>query len=207
MQSPSQSNSQTNPVTTATTEKELDTEPAQKELGAQEEESKTDSAAETEAAVTPQGNGTLAETPAGMVGTDQPLTQPSDQTDRMELGSDLKPSAAVNPVDENPDGRVGQKLKNQPKVVRDGRRYVPSKKAMVDPLKMDMSKPAGIPLTCEYFTSSIHHLWLKRLNVKINFYKFQPSTQMSEFSFSIYLFALSKHLSFMQTSPLLCGTH
>lgn len=162
MQSPSQPNSQLSPVTAATTENELDTEPAQKELDAQEEESKAASAAETEAAVTPQGNGTMAETPAGMVGTDRPLTQPSDQTDGMELGSDPKPSTAINPVDENPDGRVRQKLKNQPKVVRDGRKYVPSKKAMVDPLKMDMSKPAGIPLTCEYFTSSIHHLWLKR---------------------------------------------
>lgn len=162
MQSPSQSNSQSNPVTTATTEKELDTEPAQKEADAQREESRPTSAAEAEAAVTQHGDGTLAETPAGMAGTDRPLTQPSDQTDRMELGSDLNPSAAINPVVENPDGRVRQKVKNQSKVVRDGRKYVPSKKAMVDPLKMDMSKPAGIPLTCEYFTASIHHLWSKR---------------------------------------------
>lgn len=156
MQSPSQSNSQPNPVTTATTEKETDTEPAQKEADAQEE-SEPASAAETEVAVTLQGHGTLAGTPAGMVGTEQPLTQPSDQADRMELGSDLKPSATISPVDKSPDGPVGQKVKNQPKAVRDGRKYVPSKKAMVDPLKMDMSKPAGIPLTCEYCTSSPHH--------------------------------------------------
>lgn len=162
MQSPSESNSQPNPVTTATTEKELDTEPAQKEPDAQQEESKAASAAEAEAAVTQQGNGTLAETPAGTVGTDRPLTQPSDQTDRMELDSNIKPSATIDPVDENPGGRVGHKVKNQSKVVRDGRKYVPSKKAMVDPLKMDMSKPAGIPLTCEYFTLSTHHLWIKR---------------------------------------------
>lgn len=169
MQSPSQSNSQPNPVTTPTTEKELDTEPAQKEPDAQEksepdaqEKSKPASAAESEAAVSQQGKETLAETPAGMVGTDLPLTQSSDQADRMELGSDLKTSTTINPVYDNPGGRVGQKVKNQPKVVRDGRKYVPSKKAMVDPLKMDMSKPAGIPLTCEYFTSSTHHLWIKR---------------------------------------------
>lgn len=163
MQSPSQSNSQPNPVTTATTGKETDTETAQKEADAQQEESEPASAAEADAAVSLQGNGTLAETPAGMAGSDRPLTQPSDQLDRMELGSDLKPSATINHGDESPGGRVGQKVKNQPKVVRDGRKYVPSKKAMVDPLKMDMSKPAGIPLTCEYFTSSTHHLWIKEI--------------------------------------------
>lgn len=162
MQSPSESNSQNpNPVTTATTEEELDTDPVQKEPDAQQEQSKPVSAAGTEAAVPQQGNGTLAEAPAGMVGTDRPPIPLSHQTDRMELGSDLKSSAGINPVDENPDGRVRQKMKNQPKVVRDGRKYVPSKKAMVDPLKMDMSKPAGIPLTCEYFTPSIHHLEVK----------------------------------------------
>lgn len=160
MQSPRQSNSQPNPVTTATTEKELDAEPAQKEPDAQQEENEAASAAEPAAAVSQQRNGTLADAPAGLVGTDRPLAQPADQTDTPELGPDLKPSATIDLVDEN--GRVGQKVKNQPKVVRNGRKYIPSKKAMVDPLKMDMSKPAGIPLTCEYFTLSQHHLWIKR---------------------------------------------
>lgn len=152
MQSP-QSPSQPNPETTPATEKELDPEPAPKEPDAHQKESTSAPAAEAEAALTQQGSGTPAETPAGLAGTsvsdELPLTQPSDQADGMEPGSDLKPSPTVNPVDKkaNPDG---QKAKDQAKVVRDGRKYVPSKKAMVDPLKMDMSKPAGIPLTCEY---------------------------------------------------------
>lgn len=150
MQSPRQSNSQPSPVTTATTEKELDSESAHKEPDAQQEESKSPSAAETEAVVAQQGDGTLPETHAGVAGTQtgRPPTQPSDQPDKEELGSDLKPSATI--VDKYADGRDGPTVKNQAK--RDRRKYVPSKKAMVDPLKMDMSKPAGIPLTCEYFT-------------------------------------------------------
>uniref|UniRef100_A0A3B5K3G8 C2H2-type domain-containing protein n=1 Tax=Takifugu rubripes TaxID=31033 RepID=A0A3B5K3G8_TAKRU len=131
MQSPRQSNSQPSPVTTATTEKELDSESAHKEPDAQQEEIKSPSAAETEAAVAQHGGGTLPETHGGVAGTQtaskcdgRPPTQPSDQTDKEELGSDLKPSATI-----------------------EDKYYVPSKKAMVDPLKMDMSKPAGIPLT------------------------------------------------------------
>lgn len=154
---PGQSNGQPDPVTTATTEKELDTESAQKEPDAQREESKSTSAAESEPADTQQGNGTLPETPAGVAGTqiasvshDRPLTKSSDQAGRMELGSDLKSSTTI--VDKNAAGHDGQMVKNQAKVVYDRRKYVPSKKAMVDPLKMDMSKPAGIPLTCECFT-------------------------------------------------------
>lgn len=154
MQSPRQTNSQPSPVTTATTEKELDSESAHKKPDAKQEESKSPSAAETEAAVAEQGDGTLPETHGGVAGTQtaskcdgRPPTQPSDQTDKVELASDLQPSATI--VDKYVDGRDGPTVKNQAK--RDRRKYVPSKKAMVDPLKMDMSKPAGIPLTCEYF--------------------------------------------------------
>eukprot|EP00066_Takifugu_rubripes_P014596 XP_011603862.1 PREDICTED: uncharacterized protein LOC105416677 isoform X2 [Takifugu rubripes] len=150
MQSPRQSNSQPSPVTTATTEKELDSESAHKEPDAQQEEIKSPSAAETEAAVAQHGGGTLPETHGGVAGTQtaskcdgRPPTQPSDQTDKEELGSDLKPSATIE--DKYADGRDGPTVENQAK--RDRRKYVPSKKAMVDPLKMDMSKPAGIPLT------------------------------------------------------------
>ncbi|XP_034031014.1 endothelial zinc finger protein induced by tumor necrosis factor alpha-like isoform X2 [Thalassophryne amazonica] len=39
------------------------------------------------------------------------------------------------------------KVKKQDKGVRDGKKYIPSKKAMIDPLKMDMSKPPVVPLT------------------------------------------------------------
>lgn len=156
---PGQSNGQPDPVTTATTEKELDTESAQKEPDAQREGSKSTSATGGEAPDTQRGNGTLPEAPAGVAGTqiasvshDRPLIQSSGQAGGMELVSDLKSSATI--VDKNPAGHDGETVKNQAKVVYDRRKYVPSKKAMVDPLKMDMSKPAGIPLTCEYLTCS-----------------------------------------------------
>ncbi|XP_051261469.1 uncharacterized protein LOC127366520 [Dicentrarchus labrax] len=161
MQSPTQSNMGPNPVTTATTEKPLDTEteaqPAQSEPHAQEEENKSAATAETETPITPQENGTRTETPASMAVTQavenepavQPLTEPSDNTGGVEVDSASKPSAPTEPgpdINTNP-GCDGQKAKKQDKGVRDGRKYVPSKKAMVDPLKMDMSKPLAMPLT------------------------------------------------------------
>ncbi|XP_070767983.1 zinc finger protein 576, tandem duplicate 1 [Enoplosus armatus] len=164
MQSPTQSNSGPNPVTTATTEQPLDTEteaqPAQSEPDAQEEENKSAATAEAGTPITPQENGTgvqTAETPACMAVTQavenepavQPLTEPSVNTGEMEMDSASKPSAPTEPVPDtntNP-GCDGQKAKKQDKGVRDGRKYVPSKKAMVDPLKMDMSKPLVMPLT------------------------------------------------------------
>ncbi|XP_044065384.1 uncharacterized protein LOC122882248 isoform X2 [Siniperca chuatsi] len=164
MQSPTQSNSGPNPVTTATTEQPLDMEteaqPAQSEPDAQEEENKSSATAETETPITPQENGTgvqTAETPASMAVTQavenepavKPLTEPSVNTGGMEVDSASKPSAPTVPVpatNTNP-GCDGEKAKKQDKGVRDGRKYVPSKKAMVDPLKMDMSKPLVMPLT------------------------------------------------------------
>lgn len=169
MQCPTQSNSGPNPVTTATTEQPLDTEteaqPAQSEPDAQEEENKSAAPAEAETPVAPQENGTglqTAETPASMAVTQaveneptvQLPTEPSDNTGGMERDSASKPSAPTEPVPDtntNP-GCDRQKAKKQDKGVRDGRKYVPSKKAMIDPLKMDMSKPLVMPLTCEYFT-------------------------------------------------------
>ncbi|XP_076593645.1 zinc finger protein 576, tandem duplicate 1 isoform X1 [Chaetodon auriga] len=162
MQSPTQSHIGPIPVTTATTEKPLDMEteaqPAQSEPDAQEEENKSAALAVTETPVTSQENGTQAGTPTCMAGTQavgnepaaaQPLTEPSDNTGGMEVDSASKPSARIEPVpgtNTNP-GCDGQKAKKQDKGVRDGRKYVPSKKAMVDPLKMDMSKPLVMPLT------------------------------------------------------------
>lgn len=166
MQSPTQANSGPNPVTTTTTEKQLDTKPGAQPVptdrDAQEEENKSAIIAETETPITQQENGEQAETPASMAVTQavenepavQPLTQPSDNTGGMELGSASTSSVPINPVsDINTNSGCDRKMaKNQDKGVRDGRKYVPSKKAMVDPLKMDMSKPLVIPLTCEYFT-------------------------------------------------------
>lgn len=174
MQSPTQSNSGPNPVTTATTEQPPDTEageaqPAQSEPEAQEEEeNKSAAPAGTETVVTSQENGTgvqTAETPASMAVTQavenepavQPLTQSSVNTAGMETDSASKPSVPTELVPDtnaNP-GCDEKKAKKADKGVRDGRKYVPSKKAMVDPLKMDMSKPLVMPLTCEYFTSYV----------------------------------------------------
>ncbi|XP_073342330.1 zinc finger protein 576, tandem duplicate 1 isoform X2 [Pagrus major] len=157
MQSPTQLNMGPNPVTTATTEKPLDNEtearPAQSEPDAQKVENKSAAPAETDTPVTPQENGTRAEAPASVAGIqtveNEPLTEPSDNTAGMELDSASKPNASTEPVPDantNP-GCDGQKEKKQDEGVRDGRKYVPSKKAMVDPLKMDMSKHLAMPLT------------------------------------------------------------
>ncbi|KAI3360446.1 hypothetical protein L3Q82_002341 [Scortum barcoo] len=164
MQSPNQSNSGPNLMTTATTEQPLDTEteaqPAQSEPDAQGKENKSAAPAEAETPVVPQENGTwlqAAETPASMAVTQaaeneptvQLPTEPSEETGVMEMNSASKPNAPTEPVPDtntNP-GCDRQKAKKQDKGVRDGRKYVPSKKAMIDPLKMDMSKPLVLPLT------------------------------------------------------------
>ncbi|XP_042346599.1 uncharacterized protein LOC121946192 [Plectropomus leopardus] len=164
MQSPAQSNSGPNPVTTATTEQPLDTstdaQPAQSEPDAQEEENKSTSPSGTETVVTPQENGTemqTEQTPASMMVTPavekepavQPLTESSVNTAGIETDSATKPSApteALPDTNTNP-GCDEKKAKKLDKGVRDGRKYVPSKKAMLDPLKMDMSKPLMMPLT------------------------------------------------------------
>ncbi|KAM8735618.1 zinc finger protein 576, tandem duplicate 1 isoform 3-T4 [Acanthopagrus schlegelii] len=157
MQSPIQSNTGPNPVNTATTEKPLDTEteaqPAQSEPDAQKVENKSAAPAETDTPVTPQENGTRAEAPASVAGAqavgNEPLPEPSDNTAGRELDSASKPNASIEPVPDmntNP-GCDGQKEKKQDEGARDGRKYVPSKKAMVDPLKIDMSKHLAMPLT------------------------------------------------------------
>uniref|UniRef100_UPI0037E86D47 zinc finger protein 576, tandem duplicate 1 n=1 Tax=Semicossyphus pulcher TaxID=241346 RepID=UPI0037E86D47 len=164
MQSPTQSNSKPNPVTTATAEAQLDTHPealpAQSPPDAHEEENKSAATAETETPIMPQENGTevqTAERPAGVADTQaeqneaavQPLTELSVNSRGMEMDSASKPSAPTEPVPErntNPECD-GQKSKKKDQGVRDGRKYVPSKKAMIDPLKMDMSKPLDMPLT------------------------------------------------------------
>nr|XP_046256483.1 uncharacterized protein LOC124065276 isoform X2 [Scatophagus argus] len=161
MQSPNQSNSGPNPVTTATAEKPLDTQteaqPAQSEPDAQEKENKSAASTEPVTPITHQENGTQAEAPATVAVTQavenqpaaQPLAVPPDNIEGMELDSASKPSVPTEPVpDINTDqGCDGQKAKKQDKGVHDGRKYVPSKKAMVDPLKVDMSKLLVMPLT------------------------------------------------------------
>lgn len=157
--SPTQANSGPNPVTTATTEKQLDTkleaQPTPADRDAQEEEEeKTAIVTEPETLIAQQESGKQAETPSHMavaqvVETEravQPLT--SENAGGMELDSAAAPASDVHPN----SGCDQKKAKNPGKGVRDGRKYVPSKKAMIDPLKMDMSKQLVMPVTCEYFT-------------------------------------------------------
>lgn len=161
MQSPTQMNSGPNPVATATMEQPLDsqtdgTQPAQSEPGAQEEETKSASLAENETVITPHESEQTAETPAPAVtqtalneSAVQSLAEASGKAAEMETDSGSKPSAPAAPDTNTNPGCEVQKAKTPDKAVRDGRKYVPSKKAMIDPLKMDMSKPLVIPLTCK----------------------------------------------------------
>lgn len=180
MQSHTQANSDPNPVTTATTAQPLDTcaEPQQAQSEPDAQEKRTNSAApkKAEREIPPQESETgsiftAAETPVTVAVTQavdnvtvvQPQREPSD-TGGLEIDSASKPCTPTEPdINTNPGPDV-QKAKKRD--VRDGRKYVPSKKAMIDPLKMDMSKPLVMPLTCEYFTlqifSSIIFLYLPR---------------------------------------------
>lgn len=167
MQSPVQANSGPNPVTTAHTEQPVDTgtadQPAHSEPDAQEKETESAAPVEPEKVITQQEKQTgmqTAETPATVAVTQevekesavQPLSEPSENSGVMEIDSASKTSAPTE-SDTNTNPRCdGEKAKKQDKGLRDGRKYVPSKKAMIDPLKMDMSKPLVMPLTCEYFT-------------------------------------------------------
>ncbi|XP_054478234.1 uncharacterized protein LOC129110101 [Anoplopoma fimbria] len=158
MQSPAQSNSRPNPVTSATTVHPLDTK-TEAQPDAQEEENQPAASVGTETVDKPQENGTGVQTAeaANMAVThvlanvpaDEPVTEPSVTTAVLATNSASKPSVPTEPTpDKNANpGSGGQKAKKPDKGVRDGRKYVPSKKAMVDPLKMDMSKPLVMPLT------------------------------------------------------------
>ncbi|KAK1895669.1 Zinc finger protein 398 [Dissostichus eleginoides] len=163
MQSPTQSPSGPNPGATATQEPPLDTEteaqPAQSDSDEQKEKDEPAAPVMTET-VTPQENGTevqTAETPESLPVTQavenepavQPQTEPSVNSAGVETDSASKPSAPSELVpDTNAKSKCDEKkAKKTDKGVREPRKYIPSKKAMVDPLKMDMSKQPVIPLT------------------------------------------------------------
>ncbi|KAF3839938.1 hypothetical protein F7725_018655 [Dissostichus mawsoni] len=156
MQSPTQSPSRPNPGATATQEPPLDTEteaqPAQSDSDEQKEKDEPAAPVMTET-VTPQENGTevqTAETPESLPVTQavenepavQPQTEPSVNSAGVETDSASKPSAPSELVpDTNAKSKCDEKkAKKTDKGVREPRKYIPSKKAMVDPLKMDMSK-------------------------------------------------------------------
>lgn len=153
MQSLNQSNVGPDTVSTATMEKPMDEEPhpAQTEPEPQEEGSESAAPPGTKTPITPQEDGTPAEEKEAAV---QPQTESSDSTGRMEVGSDAsKPSSPIKPppASNASPGGGGQKANKQDKVASNGKKYIPSKKAMIDPLKMDMSKQQILPPTCEYF--------------------------------------------------------
>lgn len=165
MQSPTQENSGPDPVTTATTEQPANTgaepQPAQSKPDAQETRNNSAAPGEAETVITQQETETgaiftVTETPATVLGAQEThseavesQSEPPEVTAGMEIDSASKPSAHTESVANTNTAPDVQKAKKQDKGVRDGRKYVPSKKAMVDPLKMDMSKPLVIPLTCE----------------------------------------------------------
>lgn len=165
MQSPTQETSESNLVTAATTEHPLDTgteaQPAPSDTDIQENNNAAGSI-ETELIVTSQENETevqKAETPAAVavaqaVESDTAVpsqNEPSENTGPVETDSASKASAPTEPENNSNAGHDVQKAKKQNKSGHDGRKYVLSKKAMIDPLKMDMSKPVVMPLTCESF--------------------------------------------------------
>lgn len=163
MQSPSQSNSGPDLTSISTSERQLDVDPGAPPVQSGPDppvgEIKTAVPAEAETPTTQQENGTLTETPASMLVTQavenepavQPQAQHSDTAGVMELDSPSKPSVPTDPgPDINSDPRCDRpKSKKQEKGVSSGRRYIPSKKAMIDPLKIDMSE-LDMALTCEY---------------------------------------------------------
>lgn len=177
MQSPTQSPSGPNPGATATQEPPLDTEteaqPAQSDSDEQKEKDEPAAPVMTET-VTPQENGTevqTAETPASLPVTQaaenepavQPQTEPSVNSAGVETDSASKPSVPSE-LDTNAKSKCDEKkAKKMDKGVREPRKYIPSKKAMVDPLKMDMSKQPVIPLTCECFNLyCVVHIFLNK---------------------------------------------
>lgn len=166
MQSSTQSNLGLDPLTAATTLNQLDkgaeAPPAVNELDAQETKDKSvvpfeaemgtilmENGLDTESADSTAVKSSFVDKPSA-----QQQTQPLGQAGGMELDTVSKPSLPCGPVSDTntSSGCDSQEEKNNRATsVSDGRKYVPSKKAMIDPLKMDMSKPLLTPLTCEYF--------------------------------------------------------
>jgi len=174
MQNQTQAHTEPNPATTSTSEQQLNTaaEPAHSQADAHDKESRSTAPTETETIIAPETPASMAVTaPAESESGAQSQAESCGNTGEMDWDLAAKPSV---PTESVPDANAkpgcdGQKAKKQEK--GDGRKYVPSKKAMVDPLKMDMSKPLVMPLTCKYFTLHVHFVvqlskqaWFERLN-------------------------------------------
>ncbi|KAK5601567.1 hypothetical protein CRENBAI_023943 [Crenichthys baileyi] len=141
MQSSPEHHPESNPVATSAAEHQPHPE-------AQPTQSKPDAPAQTT---------TAAEAPASMALTPPLEKKPGvqsqavsrDNNGKRDTEPTAKPDAQPEPVADSvtSPGSDGQKVKKQGKGASDERKYVLSKKAMVDPLKMDMSKPEVMPLT------------------------------------------------------------
>lgn len=147
MQSPTLADSDPKPVATA---QPLDTwtdlQSAQSKPGVEEKRNNSATTAEAERETPSQENKTIftvAERTVASVAVTQAVDNGREPSDT-EKDSASEPSFLTEPDIDTNLGPDVQKVKKQ-----DGRKYVPSKKAMIDPLKMDMSLEAQI--TCEYF--------------------------------------------------------
>lgn len=159
MQSPTQTISDPNPVTAtcATMEQPLEsntgTKPVQTKTDAQVMDKKSD-----KTKITTQQNEAgvqTTETPTGVAVTQSVGNKPAppDHTDNTggmvrDSSAPMKSAPATKP---NPGSDVQQAKKQD----KGPKKYIPSKKAMLDPLKIDMSKAVVMPLTCEYLSFSV----------------------------------------------------
>ncbi|KAM4568068.1 zinc finger protein 576, tandem duplicate 1 [Fundulus diaphanus] len=151
MQSSPEDHKESNPVAMGAAKHQQDAEapPTQSKPAEQEEEADTPEAAAPAARA--------AEPPPGLALTPPPereagvhsQTESRDNAGKADTEPTEKPRAAPEPVanTKTSPGDDGQKMKKQAKRAGDGREYVLSKKAMLDPLKMDMTKPVVMPLT------------------------------------------------------------
>ncbi|XP_047455116.1 uncharacterized protein LOC125016591 isoform X2 [Mugil cephalus] len=131
MQSPTQAHSGSNTDPPPHAERGL---PAQgdPDLGRQ----RSKAAATSATVVTPEESESsvlTAETPSSMAVRSPVENKTADITAKTTAGPNKKSEIG------------GLKTNKQEKGVTDGRKYVPSKKAMIDPLKIDMSSPKDIP--------------------------------------------------------------
>ncbi|KAM4735406.1 LOW QUALITY PROTEIN: zinc finger protein 576, tandem duplicate 1 [Anableps anableps] len=136
MQSSPEDPAESSPVAVSAAEHQqgTETQPTQSKPDEQKGEDKPDPPAQTTS---------TAEAPTSMALTPSLEKEPG--------GTDADPTAKPgDPPEPAADSHIspggdGQEVKKQGK--GDGRKYVPSKKAMVDPLKMDMSKSVVMPLS------------------------------------------------------------
>ncbi|XP_068614648.1 zinc finger protein 576, tandem duplicate 1 [Brachionichthys hirsutus] len=147
MQSPAEAVAGPKPASSPSAEKLQNTatgaQAAQRGPDAPEEESKSAIPPEMET-MTPRENGTAVRSTEA---SEHPQQQQQPTGPSHNTGA--KKGAPIRPVpgtDAKPRGD-GPKTKKTDKAARDGRKFVLSKRAMTDPLKMDMSKPLVVPLT------------------------------------------------------------